>query len=163
MITTSPTSAPVPSSCFHKDTVISYKGANYSFAQLQNISECYIPHTVRTSGYEIEANCENRINYLKLTQNHLVFTKNGLKAAKELKPGYDIVFADVQESIPCEILSVTTLPETAEYFGLKCSTFEIMHEVPSLWMKFAGNIFGMHSASIFGDFFVRTLEHVKLL
>jgi len=61
--------------CFHKSTIISYKGKDMSMEDLKKEKEeCRIPHVVTTSGVKIEA---DNGKVLRLTPDHLVFTPKG--------------------------------------------------------------------------------------
>lgn len=161
--------------CFHRDTIISYKGTNYTFDEISNLQACYIPHVIRTSGYLVRAKCGYHTKEVKLTHNHLVYTKEGLKPAKALKPGYDVVFSDISANNACTVLSVDVSAEIEEYFGLNCyesevlangiktSTFEIMHKLPAFWMNHFGGTFGIKTASILGDYLVQIAESLNFL
>ena len=164
-----------PPACFHRDTIIGYKGKNYSFAEISTFQECYIPHIVRTSGYDIHSKCGQQMKHVRLTGDHLVHTKNGLKAAKDLKPSFDVIFGDISEKTECDIVSLEESLEVQDYFGLNCfesevlangikaSTFEITHSLPALWMNYFGGMFGIKSASVIGDFFIRVLANLRLV
>lgn len=165
--TTGGTSSPATgssNSCFHKDTVITYNGKEFTLEELRSSQECSIPHLVRATGVLVTAKCSNKERTLRLTDGHLVYTQRGLVPARDLKPGHDTVFADIEEKVKCEIARVTKEGQSNDYFGLNClnsqvlagglkaSTFERLHALPALWMHLAGHVFGIKRASHFGNF-----------
>lgn len=163
--------------CFHKSTTITYNGKEVSFADLQNDAEqdCVIPHLVHSDGYELVADCNGVIKSLKLTGEHLVFTQRGVLPIKEVVAGSDMVYADVEETDECNVVSVTKVKSVDEYFGLNCqnsevlangikaSTFEKLHAIPSFWMKMMSKVVGIKSASKLGDSIVIWMKKMKLI
>ena len=147
--------------CFHESTLISYKGQTFSLAHLSTISECRIPHIVRSKdGVIIETSCSN--DKLQLTGDHLVYTSTGLKAAASVAVD-DLLFADLSETHSCKVISVTKVTTEQTYFGLNClestvlangiktSTFGRYHTIPATWMKIVGGVLGADRASRYGD------------
>ena len=55
-------------SCFHEDTVISYKGDQLSLSELEKHSECAIPHVVSAIGSIVTANCGGQPKVLPACQ-----------------------------------------------------------------------------------------------
>ena len=157
--TTFPSSASTV--CFHESTLISYKGQTFSLAQLSTISECRIPHIVRSKdGVIIKTSCSNEM--LQLTSDHLVYTNTGLKPAASVAVD-DVLFADLSETHSCKVISVTKVTTEQTYFGLNClesivlangiktSTFGRYHAIPATWMKVVGGVLGAERASRYGD------------
>ena len=161
--------------CFHKDTVISYAGKDYSFDEIRAHPECSIPHVVQSTGVVVAARCGNETKTLKLTPGHLLYTQRGLQAAGDLKPGHDIVFGDTLEHTKCTVLSVTQDNHIDSYFGLNClnsevladglkaSTFEKLHSIPSFWMAVVGRIVGIKQASSVGDYISELVQKMNLV
>lgn len=147
--------------CFHIDTIIDYKGKEYTFQELLdgNEPECVIPHTPKSQGLIINTNCNNT---LRVTETHLVVTTKGHQLAYTLKAGDD-VFIDYDNS-PCSIASVQKEDRIQQYFGLNCvysevlasgirvSTFGDFHLLPSWYMTYVGGLIGSSLASTVGDF-----------
>ena len=152
--------------CFHEETIIMYKGESFTLSQLRNHSECRVPHLVTSSrGFVVGTNCSRTV---RLTAGHLLDTKNrGFTAASLLNANVDILLADTSE--PCLVTSVHPDWSEQRYFGLNCiestvyanglkvSTFEKYHTVPSWWMRVVGNLAGIHRASKIGDFLISVL------
>lgn len=155
--------------CFHKNTVITYKGIERRLAdfQAQREKECFIPHIVKaTRGLHVAMHCQNSVTVLRLTRDHLVYTKGrGLVPAGQLLLS-DELFSDLAETRPCPILYLEPEEEAQEYFGLNCissevlangiktSTFGKYHQLPSAWMALAGRMFGVERVSKMGDYLV---------
>ena len=166
-----PTSGP----CFHKDTIITYAGKEYSMEEIRVHSECSIPHIVRAFGVIVTAKCGNTKKTLKLTDGHLLYTQRGLQPAAELKVGQDIVYADIAETVKCQIMSITKETEQHDYFGLNCinnqvlasglkaSTFEKLHSVPAFWMHVIGRVLGIKRASQLGDYIAELVQKMNLI
>lgn len=163
-------------SCFHKDTLITYKNVNYTLDQLRVHPECSIPHIVQAVGVVVIASCESAGRMiLRLTDGHLIYTQRGLQAASDLKPGKDVVYADLEEKIVCDVLSVTKETAQHEYFGLNCltsqvlasglksSTFEKLHSVPAFWMQIIGRVLGIKRASAIGDYLAELVQKMNLI
>lgn len=112
---------------------------------------------------------------LRLTDGHLVYTPRGLQPAGSLKPGEDTVYADLQETNKCKVVSVTKEAEQHNYFGLNClnsqvlasglkaSTFEKLHAVPAFWMQVMGRILGIKRASALGDYVAELVQKMNLV
>ncbi len=141
-------------SCFHVDTRIAYKGAVYTLANLRDFHECSIPHTVTTSGLRLETS----LHVLRVTPDHLIFSRDRLVRASTLKVN------DMVDTIdgPATIKSIT-IETDQTYFGLNClesivhangvktSTFGSYHTVPAAWMSVMGRLAGIQRASRWGD------------
>ncbi len=94
-----------------------------------------------------------------MTGDHLIFTRTGLRAARELVVG-DVVFG--ANDAECVVSALEPLPE-GNYFGLNClrsvvmvngvkaSTFGRLHTLPALWMHYVGSVVGVQRASRMGD------------
>ena len=140
-------------------------------------SDCIVPHVVAAHGLAIEAICKPHSvpikRVLRLTEDHLVFTANGLKTADSLVVG-DSLFGDLEEKIQCKVVSINR--ETNQrYFGLNCldsevlatgiktSTFGLYHTIPAFWMKHVSKVFGIERASRWGDIIADLLVKMKVL
>lgn len=158
--------------CFHEDTQIVYNGVQMTLNDIQASSSplCSVPHVIKADGVKISTTCSGS---LRLTNEHLVYTQEGLKTAGSIKKG-DVLFADMDEKQTCEVVQVER--EIAQtYFGLNCedsevladgyktSTFGIFHAVPAMWMKYASKVIGVKYASQLGDVFANTLVKLNLL
>lgn len=161
--------------CFHKDTIITYGGMSYTFAEIQAHPSCSIPHIVQAQGVVVTARCANLTRILRVTEEHLVYTQRGLEAAGYLIPGTDTLYADLAESFTCMVVNLTQETHEHEYFGLNCissqvlasglksSTFEKLHSVPALWMQVAGYILGIEQASKVGDYIAELAKNMNLI
>jgi len=108
-----------------------------------------------------------------LTDDHLVYAHDGLRAAATIKVG-DFLYSDMEEKNTCEVTKVE-IEIGQTYFGLNCeesevladgyktSTFGIFHEVPAAWMKYASKILGVHAASSLGDSFATLFSKLNLI
>jgi len=150
-------------SCFHRDTLVSYKGQDYvpiSNIQAGASKDCLVPHEFESDGVSIATTCHS--SPLRLTANHLVFSKtHGLVAAGVLRAG-DVVYGDEAETKLCTVTSVAKERKQV-YMGLNChesvvvangvksSTFEDHHTVPALWMKWVSSVVGLPRASRWGE------------
>jgi hypothetical protein len=106
--------------CFHKDTVITYGKAEFSgLAEISSLADCSVPHVVRSVGVIVKAQCSSKEHNLRLTAGHLIFTQRGLQAAIDLKPGVDTIYADLEETAKCTVLSVTKETQQQEYFRVE--------------------------------------------
>jgi hypothetical protein len=166
--TTAPaTTTPSSSTCFHESTIIRYKSVLYSLSQLQSLEgECRIPHIVTAAGVRIFTSCSKGV--LRLTKDHLVFTRRGLVTAASLTKS-DVLFRDLKETEECYVTQIEQEEQNQQYFGLNChesqvlaggiktSTFGRYHVVPALWMKLLGSAFGIEKASKWGDTIVSWL------
>ncbi len=88
----------------------------------------------------------------------------GFREAGALVAG-DELFSDLARSSLCAVKSVSTEQTAQQYYGLNCpgtnslvladnvlvSTFEVLHTIPALWIKYASKIFGVQYASKLGD------------
>jgi len=158
--------------CFHKDTVVTYEGREMGKSELEQHSDCRIPHVVRSRGVVVHTTCADKP--LRLTADHLVFTAKGTRAASALVAG-DVVYGDLEQQRPCTVKSVERESTEQEYFGLNClrsavladkvktSTFGNMHTLPSLWMSYVGRIFGIARASAWGDVLANWAHRANLL
>ena len=75
----------------------------------------------------------------------------------------------------CNVLSVTLDHEKQEFFGLnclnsevlaagiKCSTFEKLHSIPSFWMSIMGKVLGIKRASAVGDYIEQIVSKMNLI
>ena len=149
-------------------TTITYEGVEQTLEQLAHHKDCAIPHRVKSFGVSLQVDCPSHGTYqtLRVTEGHLIFTNDGLKAAGDLKPG-DKVFADLDETRVCVVRSKVREQHQQEYFGLNCRTsevlasgikasaFETLHTIPSLWMRYIGGILGVERASALGDTLAR--------
>ena len=164
--------------CFHQGTKIEYKGRELSILDLDlgSEEECTIPHIVESTGMKLKADCgsEEIERILIATPGHLVYTKErGMVAMKDLTTS-DVVFGDEEEKKECRVVSVERETESAKYFGLnchksvvlasgvKCSTFERLHTVPSFWMSILSKIVGVKRASALGDYIEKTLHRLSI-
>lgn len=114
--------------CFHESTVITYRGRELSFADLQagKEEECSIPHVVEYfEGYQLNANCSSSTHKLRLTAEHLVYSNRGLLPVAQLQSG-DVVYADVSETERCVVDSVSQTFGVAKYFGLNCYSSQVL-------------------------------------
>ncbi len=140
--------------------------------ELEKHAECRIPHRVQARGVVIETTCGTPV--LRLTEDHLVFTSTGLRAASELTPS-DIVFSDEDQSATCRVLRVSKEATDQRNFGLnclhsevlangvKCSTFGKYHFIPSTWMSWTGRLIGVERASRWGDAIAVVLAKARLI
>lgn len=151
-----------PLKCFHEDSLISYKDAParpIKDFEARLIKDCLVPHKFVGDGVSVQTSCGDKP--LRLSREHLVFAKSGLVAASSLKAG-DVVYASVDETKTCTVKSVTE--ETKQvYMGLNCresvvvangvkvSTFESQHFIPSLWMRWVPAVLGLDGASRVGE------------
>ena len=153
---------PTLSFCFHIDSIITYRGKHYTYAQLLNHDECSVPHTVKTNGLRI---CT--LDCISVTPNHLLYDHRG-----KLKRADEFTEQDYLGQYP--IRSIEREYDQL-YFGLNCfisevhvgsikaSTFGDYHVVPSWYMKIAGGILGINRASRWGDNFVQVLIKYGML
>jgi len=144
--------------CFHQDTKITYEGQTMGIAELKTHKSCVIPHEIFSGGLKITTTCEGS---LRVTDEHLVYTQNGLVMASTVKVG-DFLYQDTAQKKTCEVVAIEA--ETQQtYFGLNCedavvladgykvSTFGLTHDLPAIWMKYASKIVGLERASAWGD------------
>lgn len=172
--TAASTTPPASNVCFHENTIITYQGAAFTFAQIQQHNECNIPHIVRDVGTVITAQCGSTKKVVRLTNGHLVYTQRGLIPASSIVTS-DVLFADLHEQQRCEVTEVSRELSEQNYFGLNCyksqvlasglktSTFEKMHKLPSFWMSVVGRILGIKLASSFGDYIAKVANKVNLI
>ena len=158
--------------------MVTYGSKQYAFDEIRVHPECSIPHVVRSTGVIVRARCgttEETPKTLKLTAGHLLYTQRGLQPAGDLTPGHDTLFGDASESVKCTILSVEKDSNIEEYFGLNCltstvladglkaSTFEKLHSIPSFWMAVVGRILGIEEASNVGDYIAELVQKMNLV
>lgn len=147
--------------CFHEDTLITYKGKDYTLQHfLDGHDECKVPHTPKSRGVVIQTSCNKT---LRLTDTHLVATSTGFQTAVSVKQG-DILFGDFEGTVECTVESNEKEKDVQRYFGLNClqsevlanglktSTFGDFHTLPSWYMYYAGKVVGAETASVFGDY-----------
>ena len=173
--TVTPTSAPESGSCFHNSTVITYANKDYMLNEIRAHPDCSVPHIIHTYGVIVTAKCGDSEKILKLTDGHLVYTQRGLQAAGELKVGLDTLYADLAETVKCQVVSVVKEMQQHDYFGLNClnsqvlasglksSTFEKLHSIPAFWMQVMGRVFGVKRASQVGDYIVELVQKMNLI
>jgi len=149
-------------SCFHKDSLITYKGENYSLEDFlaNKHPECKVPHTPNSKGVVITTSCDKIV---RVTDTHLMASKNGYQLAYSLKPG-DVLFGNMEHTEECVVEKVEKERGMEQYFGLNClsaevlvngikaSTFGDFHTLPSWYMYYMGNLIGVEKASKLGDF-----------
>lgn len=165
--------------CFHKSTIIEYKGKSFSFEELMagEEKECVIPHVVHAPGVQLTFQCGTVSTSLRLTNDHLVKTNTGYVAAGHLDAHHTVYYSvdgnkhGVRENgyvpgkdLECKVVGIKTIANVDEYFGLNCftsvvqangittSTFGRYHRIPQAWMKVVGTVFGIKTASSWGDF-----------
>jgi len=160
--------------CFHEDTRITYEGKEYGLEELRSHSSCHIPHQVSSHGSIITANCDGISRTLRLTDGHLVYTQRGLVAADELE-STDVLYSDMSENNVCSVVTITKEKSVQRYFGLNChssqvlahglktSTFEKLHSVPSFWMAVMGKVLGIKTASQIGLQIQQWIETLNLV
>lgn len=165
-----PTSGPSGGSntCFHTSSIITYKGKAHTLEDLRRNLECAIPHTVLRRGLAITTTCSPLA--VRVTDGHLLESPSGFVRADSIQAG-DILVSG--ESPSCRVLSVIREHADQPYFGLNClesvvtvagvraSTFGNFHLIPSLWMRYAGRIFGIKIASNIGDAFANIFHRVS--
>jgi len=149
--------------CFHEDTLIQYEGEKFylgNFKESKAASFCAVPHVINADGVSIQTTCHHG-KPLRLTKEHLVYTTRGLVMAGRIEVG-DFLFADMNQRTICEVTQIQ-VETNQNYFGLNCeesevladgfktSTFGYIHILPSIWMKLASKVVGIHKASMFGD------------
>lgn len=162
--------------CFHEDTVITYEGTQYVMGELLNHPECAVPHVVSALGVTVVAQCGlHKEKVLRLTDGHLLYTQRGLVPAGHLMPSHDTLYANIDQSAHCEVVSVTKETHEQRYFGLNClkshvlaggikaSTFEKLHSLPAFWMRFMGHLVGIKRASAWGDRIADMAQQIKLI
>ncbi len=155
--------------------MITYEGKEHTFEQIRSHADCSIPHVGTARGVIVAAKCGASEKTLKLTAGHLFYTKRGLQAASDLKPGEDTVFSDLAETQSCSVVSVTKEKSEHKYFGLNCinsqvlasglksSTFEKLHSVPAFWMQVVGRLVGIKRASQLGDYVAELVQKMNLV
>lgn len=160
--------------CFHESSLISYKGSKEVTLDAIDkgvFDECLIPHKFVGEGVSIITDCH--AEPLRLSNDHLVFSKtHGLVAASKLRAN-DVVYADVDEKRTCVVHNVH--PELQQTYmglncresvvlanGVKCSTFESQHTIPYLWMKYVPSVIGLKRASVWGEFLSNMFRKVGL-
>jgi hypothetical protein len=145
--------------CFHEDTVVLYKGTARTLADFLrgDEPECVIPHVVDAIGVHIETDCGS----VGVTPGHLILTPEGYESANSLEVG-DVILGE-KEDQECKVTGITQHEDTKKYFGLNClesevvvdgmraSTFGNYHALPATFMYYAGNAFGISTASKVGD------------
>ena len=147
--------------CFHVDSIIDYKGQNYTYDQLVEGKEpeCSVPHSPRSRGVVITTSCGKTV---RVTDTHLIATTKGFRLAYSLKEG-DVLFGDYDKT-ECVVETVEKEGTVQQYFGLNCvhsevlvsgiraSTFGDFHTLPSWYMTYVGGMFGSDIAAVVGDY-----------
>ena len=147
--------------CFHEDTLINYKGKEYTLAELQAGAEpeCHVPHVPTARGVTIATTCGRNVT---TTETHLMVTPKGHQLAHTLNVG-DELFGDFTGEQKCLVTAVTRTNSNARFFGLNCvhsevlanglraSTFGDFHTLPAWYMYYAGLLLGPDAASRLGD------------
>ena len=151
--------------CFHEKSLISIRGKEYSFLELQSSSSesgCVVPHVVQAKGVAIFTDCKTKRNPLIVTRDHLVATENGWQEAGTLSLG-SVIFGSLDYSQRCRVIAVKVQVVSERYFGLNCphstvlangfvtSTFARLHQIPAFWMRHMSAWVGIHRASAWGD------------
>jgi hypothetical protein len=164
------------SDCFHENTTITYGEKELSMSDLQHGGEpeCEIPHIVIASGVVIGAKCGAEKKVLRLTGGHLLYTQRGLQKAEDVTEE-DTLFSDMEERESCQVLSNERNSGRSKYFGLNChnsqvlasgiksSTFEKLHSVPSFWMRVMGKVLGIKRASGAGDYIASLASKLQIV
>jgi hypothetical protein len=146
---------------FHEDTLINYKGKEYTLAELQAGAEpeCHVPHVPTARGVTIATTCGRNVT---TTETHLMVTPKGHQLAHTLNVG-DELFGDFTGEQKCLVTAVTRTNSNARFFGLNCvhsevlanglraSTFGDFHTLPAWYMYYAGLLLGPDAASRLGD------------
>ena len=147
--------------CFHVDSVIDYKGVQYTYEELKagKEPECSVPHSPASRGVVISTSCGKTA---RVTDTHLMATTKGFQLAYSLKAG-DVLFGDYHQE-HCTVTSVKKEEATQQYFGLNCvhsevltsglraSTFGDFHTLPSWYMTYVGGLVGSDAASSLGGY-----------
>ena len=147
--------------CFHVDSMIDYKGVEYTYKELLQGKEpeCIIPHSPFSRGVVIATSCGKTA---RVTDTHLMATTKGFQLAYSLKVG-DVLFGDYHEE-HCTVTSVQKEMSIQKYFGLNCvhsevlvsglraSTFGDFHTLPSWYMTYVGGLVGSDAASTIGGY-----------
>lgn len=147
--------------CLHADSLVTYKGREFTLAQLLDGAEpeCVIPHVVTQRGLAVQTSCGT----VRATKSHLVLSTNGYVPVSSLKAGVDSLLAGEGKDTVCTVTAVTEEEHEQQYFGLNClhaevlvnglqiSTFGSYHTVPAWYMYVAGTLFGVRAASAVGD------------
>jgi len=156
-------------SCFHEESLITYKTSVYTYAELLagKEPECVVPHSVFGEGLVIHTSCEPSVpGRVRVTGSHLVATPAGFRPANDLRAG-DIVLSSIDGKQQCAVTAVDHDRSVQKYFGLNClhsevlvdgvraSTFGDYHALPSMFMYVVGNIFGVPIASRYGSYLVQ--------
>jgi len=96
-----------------------------------------------------------------VTDEHLVYTQNGLVMASTVKVG-DFLYQDKHQKKTCQVVTAETEKDQS-YFALNCeesvvladgykvSTFGLTHDLPAIWMKYASKVIGIERAAGWGD------------
>jgi hypothetical protein len=146
-------------SCFHEDSIIHYKGTPRTLAEFLrgDEPECVVPHVVDSIGLDIATDCGT----IGVTRSHLLSTSAGYLPADSFKVG-DYILSE-KDNHECKVTGITQHKETKKYFGLNClesevvvdgmraSTFGNYHALPASFMYYAGNMFGISTASMVGE------------
>jgi len=123
----------------------------------------------------VTAQCGTATKTLKLTLGHLLYTQRGLQPAGDFKPGHDTLYRDGAETLKCNVISVEKDSTIKDYFGLNCltsqiladglkaSTFEKLHSIPSFWMAIVARILGIKQASTIGDYISELVQKIDLV
>ena len=154
--------------CFHVESMIDYKGVEYTYEELKagKESECTVPHSPFSKGVVITTSCDKTV---RVTDTHLMATTKGFQLAYSLKAG-DVLFGDYDKKM-CIVQSVEKEKTTQQYFGLNCvhsevlasglraSTFGDFHTLPSWYMTYVGGLVGSETASLLGEYIAEWYFH----
>lgn len=169
--------------CFHHTTIITYNNIRYTMDNFLGgkVKDCVIPHVIESIGMTITISYKNvkseeQTMYLMLTPEHLVWsnTNNGFTKAGYLTIGDTVIInGDGDKNNIGTIKNLAMHNTPGKYFGLNCinsqvfandiyvSTFGYTHAIPSLWMKYIGQYYGIQQASKWGDTIVNYLFRQK--
>lgn len=163
-------------SCFHEDSLITYKQHVYSLVELQEgrEPECVVPHTVVSAGGLIIYTSCGISHTARVTSSHLMATPIGFFPAKDLKIGDFLYTSDATEKqTVCVVTAIENEVSVQNYFGLNClhsevlvnglgaSTFGDYHTIPATYMRYFGNFLGVAVASRIGEYIVQLFYFVK--
>jgi len=160
--TNSPCASLSVSFCFQSESVINYRGKDYTMEQLKagKEPECKVPHTPQSRGVVISTSCNKTV---RVTDTHLIATSTGFQTAVSLKEG-DVLFGSMDDDVKCTVLSNKKETSGQQYFGLNClhsevlvdgiraSTFGDFHTLPSWYMYYSGMVVGPDLASRVGAY-----------
>lgn len=97
--------------CFHESQEIVYKGGAPMTMQSvldKKHPDCVVPHVRTANGVVVHTTCSDKP--LRVTDEHLVYTSSGLRAALTLKAG----FVCVGRVVACGLCSLCRFPPPAQ-------------------------------------------------